>query len=76
MDRDVAQLLLTKINAIKTGLQKLATNSAPAAPESRSVPLTIEDQRRTDPEEVPEEVPEEEPETVPETTTWKRTTSK
>lgn len=60
MDRDVAQLLLTKITAIKTALQNIATNTNPSIIE-RSAPA--ENQRSVP--EAPEEEPEapEEPET-------------
>ena len=59
MDRDIAQLLLTKITAIKTALQNIATNTNPSIIE-RSAPA--KDQRSV-PEAAPDEEPEEEPET-------------
>ena len=58
MDRDVAQLLLTKITAIKTALQNIATNTNPTIIE-RSAPA---DDQRSVPVEEPE-APTEEPDT-------------
>ncbi len=54
MDRDVAQLLFTKITAIKTALQNIATNTSPTIIE-RSAPA--KDQRSLQAEE-PEAIPE------------------
>ena len=55
MDRDVAQLLLTKITAIKTALQNIATNTNPTIIE-RSAPT---ENQRSLPAEEPEVKPEE-----------------
>ncbi len=61
MDRDVALQITTKLNAVKTALQSIATNTTPTAA-SRSVP---EENQRSAPAEDPEEpeAPAEEPET-------------
>ena len=52
MDRDVAQLLLTKLTAIKTALQNISTNTNPSIV-TRSV---SDDQQRTLEIEEPEPV--------------------
>ena len=78
MDRDIALQINTKLNAVKTALQSIATNTTPTAANNRSISPDPEEQQRIAPAEEPEEpeAPEEEPESVPETTTRKRTTSK
>ena len=58
MDRDAAQLLLTKLTNIKTALQNIATNTSPTIIE-RSAPA---DDQRSAPEEIREQDPEPDPE--------------
>lgn len=66
MDRDIALQITTKLNAVKTALQSLATNTTPTAADSRSVSLApVENQRSVPAADLEEpEAPEEEPEPV------------
>ena len=60
MDRDVAQLLLSKLTAVNTALQTLVTNTAPSneyrsTEDMRNVPDPEEQETRTvEPEPEPE----------------------